>query len=310
MRRGLYWAGVLITLAVLAIGVTVAVRGYAKTSGPDGAVRGYFAALARSDAATALAYGDRPAGPHTLLTATVLREQQRIAPLRRFRIRATEQHGATGVVHVAYTLAFRGRPISVRADVRVHRAGGQWRLDRVALPTTLDAATAGQRESVVGAAVPAGPTLLFPGALPVRLDTPYLELVPAQDSVSFDAAPTTPIAVEPTPLARAAFSRAVQAEVEACVSGGPDPSCPLPDERSVPGSAHGFVTGTVPPASVRLAAGDPVGTLQFVGTVAFTGSYRRLNFYNRPVLHRGPATLAVQAEAYAVAPLRVRWIDA
>ncbi len=45
MRRWFYWLGVASAVVLLAGGATVAVRSYARTSGVDGVVRGYFAAL-------------------------------------------------------------------------------------------------------------------------------------------------------------------------------------------------------------------------------------------------------------------------
>ncbi len=309
MRRGLYWAGVLVAVALLAVGVLVAVLGYARTAGPDGAVRGYFAALARSDAPAALAFGDVPPGPHTLLTTTVLRDQQRIAPLRQFKIASTDRQGSTAIVAVTYTLAFPGQPVPVDVEVGVHQAGGDWRLNRVAVPTTLEVSEAVQRESIVGANIPAGQTLLFPGALPIRFDTPYLQLAPLSDSVSFAALEATPVVVTPTPAARTAMARAIRAKLVACLAApSPDVTCPLPDERCVPGSVRGSVTGGVVTSGVEVVPGDPVGALNYRSTVAVTGTYRRLNFHNRAVLSRGPIMLAVHAAAYAMAPLQVRWV--
>src|SRR4051794_17201928 len=152
---------------MVATGVTVAALGYTRTSGPDGAVRGYFAALSRGDAPGALAYGDLPAGPHTLLTDTVLHEQQRLAPLRHVTVVRTREHGRTATVSVRYPPGSPARAPAVTADVGVHRSGRNWRLDRVAVPTELEATTAVQRESIAGAGVPVGRTLLFPGALPI-----------------------------------------------------------------------------------------------------------------------------------------------
>jgi hypothetical protein len=197
VRRRLYWIGVLLTVGLLAAGIAVGTLGYAKTSGPDGAVRAYFAALAHADAADALAYGDVPAGPHTLLTETVLREQLRIAPLQHFSIVSTKRHGAKATVQVKYTLAFTGRDQQLNVSVPVHEDGGDgWRLDQAAVPTELHATNAAQRETIIGGQIPAGKTLLFPGALPVRVDTPYLELDPAEDYVAFGAQSTTPIVLQ------------------------------------------------------------------------------------------------------------------
>ena len=65
MRRALYWSAVVLAVAVLAGGAVFAYLGYRSTAGPDGTVRGYFAALARADAPAALGFGRLPAGPPT-----------------------------------------------------------------------------------------------------------------------------------------------------------------------------------------------------------------------------------------------------
>ncbi len=127
-----------------------------------------------------------PSGPHTLLTATVLAEQQRIAPLRNFKIVTIRRGGSSASADVSYTLAFRVRPVLVTGTVQLHQGNSGWRLDRVAIPSQLESTTARERQSIVGAAIPAGPTLMFPGALPIRLDSPYLQLDPGRDYVAFD----------------------------------------------------------------------------------------------------------------------------
>lgn len=306
MRRGLYWVGVLCAVALLVGGVVIGVRGYTKTSGPDGVVRGYFAALARSDAADALAFGDLPDGPHTLLTATVLREQQRIAPLRNLSIVGTRRDGDTASVDVMYTLAFPARDVPVSVTVRLHRTGHGWRLDRVAVPTELESTTARERQSIVGAGIPSGPTLLFPGALPVRLDTPYLQLDPVRDHVAFDALTVTGIYVEVSAAGRSATTAAVRTKLRRCVTGPPDTTCPLPDERYVPGSVHGTLKDDLNDITVEVAT-DPVGTLRVDAQVMVSGSYQRLDFRNQRISGRGSVELNVHAAAYAVAPLSLRW---
>lgn len=307
MRRRLFWVGVLLSALLVAGGVVIGALGYAKTAGPDGAVRGYFDALGRSDAAAALSYGDVPAGPHTLLTATVLREQQHLAPLRHVTIGTTHRDGSKASVQVRYTLAFPGKAQPVEESVGVHRAGSDWRLDEVAISTQLQASAARQRQSIVGAGIPAGQTLVFPGALPISLDTPLLRLDPSRDSVSFDALTTTPISVEATPAARSAMVAAVAATLRRCLSGPADVTCPLPDERYVPGSIHGTITGHLDPSNVILDSVDPAGLLRFSAAVSVTGSYRRLDFHNRPVAGHGSVDLAVNALAYARAPLVITW---
>ncbi|MFN2560817.1 MAG: hypothetical protein ABR571_05935 [Jatrophihabitans sp.] len=306
VRRRLYWVAVVCAAALLAGGLVVGIRGYARTAGADGVVRGYFAALARADAPDALAFGDIPAGPHTLLTATVLAEQQRIAPIRNVTVGAVRRSGDAAGVGVRYRLAFPGRPVAVSGTVRLHRANHVWRLDRVAVATELDPGTARQRESIVGAGIPLGSTLMFPGALPVRLDTPYLQLDPDQDSVGLDPLDQTTIDIEVSPAGRSVAIAAVRAKLHRCLAGRADPTCPLPSERFVPGSVRGTLSGDLHDITVELAS-DPVGTLRVHARATVMGSYERLDFRNRRIAGRGRVDLTVNAVGYAVSPLSLRW---
>src|ERR1700753_1320051 len=106
MRRALYWTAVLIAVGALAGGAVIASPGYSATAGPDGAVRGYFDALARSDAPAALAFGGLPPGPRDMLTSQVLAEQQQIAPLRNVQIHDVRQDGSQATVRYSYRLGF------------------------------------------------------------------------------------------------------------------------------------------------------------------------------------------------------------
>lgn len=307
MRRWFYWLGAASAVVLLAGGATVAVRSYARTSGVDGVVRGYFAALARGDAADALAFGDLPSGPHTLLTATVLAEQQRIAPLRNFKIVTIRRGGSSASADVSYTLAFRVRPVLVTGTVQLHQGNSGWRLDRVAIPSQLESTTARERQSIVGAAIPAGPTLMFPGALPIRLDSPYLQLDPGRDYVAFDTTGVTSVYVEVTAAGRSAAIAALRTKLRRCLSVGHDATCPLPSERYVPGSVHGTLASTEPKDVTVDIAADAVGTLRVHARATVTASYQRLNFRNERIPGRGRVQLDVHAVGYAVAPLALQW---
>lgn len=307
MKALLYWAGVFVAVGLIATGVTVAVLGYADTAGPDGAVRGYFAALTDADAPTALAYGMVPDGSHTLLTDEVLREQQRIAPLQDATITGVRRHGDTATVAVRYVLAFPDLALPISAEIQVHKSSGEWRLDRVAIPVRLRASEGSQRQSVLGSALPTGTVLLFPGALPISLDTRYLQLDPSVDNVAFDSPPLINVNLAVTAAGRAAFTRATLAAVRTCVTGPRDPACPLPDERYVPGSVRGSVDGGLRATIVSLVPGDAVGSMDLTGRATVDGSYLRLNFHNRQVAGHGRVDISVHAVAYAVAPVQVRW---
>lgn len=307
MRRGLYWLGMLAGALLLAGGLVVAASGVAATTSPSGVVRGYFAALAAGDAARALAYGTVPDGPRTLLTDAVLRAQQRIAPLRGLSVLDTERHGSRATVDVEYTLAFRSRDVPVSTEIALHRSSGDWRLDAVAVRTELLRGAASQRESILDGRVPRGTVLLFPGALPVSLDTPYLRLDASRDHVTFGSLSSTGVDVQMTDQGRAAMLRAVRAALRRCLTAGRDPACPLPGARYVPGSVRGVLDGPLRTAVVGVDAHDPVGALRFSGSATVAGRWQRLDFHNRAVTGRGRIGLGIHAVAYATQPLRIRW---
>lgn len=305
-RRGLYWLGVLLGTALLVTGSVVAAVGLTASDSPATVVRNYFAALARGDAPGALSYGDVPAGPRRLLTSAVLLEQQRIAPLTDLAITDTARHGVLATVSVRYVLGFPGAPVSASGLLSLHRTDGEWRLDRVAVATTIVPTTARQRLAVLGAAVPHGAVLLFPGALPLRLDTPYLELEPTGDYVSFGTTAPVRVPVQLSRAGRAAFRTAIRDGLHRCLTGSDDPACPLPTERYVPGSVRGAVHGALG-GDLALDPDDPAGLLRYRGTPTITGSWRRLDFHNRVRHSSGRVLLDVCATAYATDPLRLHW---
>jgi hypothetical protein len=311
VKRAAFWTGVVLGVVLLVGGGTLAALGYAETAGPGGAVRGYFAALAAGDAAKALAAGDVPAGPHTWLTDEVLAAQQRVAPLRHFSIEGTQRRGDTARVSVRYVLEFPGAPQTVNDAVPARKVHGDWRLARVAVPTALDVDRARSRMSIAGAAVPEGDTLLFPGAVPITFDTPYLQLNPNEASVGFHSDGSTEIFAQVSRAGRAAVLRAVADELRACLTGSGDAACPLPDERYVPNSVRGHVAGPVADdVDVSLDVSND-GVLDVAGSVPVDATvYRRLDFSNQAVAGSGRVLVKVHARAFAVRPLQIRWTQA
>lgn len=307
LRRSLFVTTLVLAVALVVGGAVVAYVGYERSAGPDGAVRGYFQALQDGDAARALSWGTVPDGSHALLTSTVLKTQQRIAPIVDVRIGSVDRSGDRAVVHVRYGLSFPAGTVAVNAAVDVVERDGDWRLRASAVATQMILASAQNRATVAGGAVPQTDTLLFPGALPITFDSPYLELDPAQDTVGFASEPQIDVAVELSEQGRAAARTAVGTALKACVSENADLACPLPDDRYVPGSLRGTVEASATDRlSITLGPG-PDGELTIDGTVPFTGTYRELTFANRATSRRGSAELQVHARAYAVAPLRVTW---
>jgi hypothetical protein len=307
-RRLLFWLAVLVAAALVAVGAVIGVRAYTATAGPAGAVRGYFDALARSDAATALAYGTIPAGPDTLLTGAVLREQNRIAPMRDVKVGPVQPTGSKATVPVTYVLAFPGHPQTINARIGIHRSGDDWHLDEVAIPTELTVSRAVQRASVLGAGVPAGHILMFPGAFPISFDTPYLGLSPTADHIDFSSPPSNDVDVEISPAGRAAILAAVTAKLQACLTGKGDVTCPLPGERFIPNSIRGTVPKSVGDQLTLRVSNAPTGELDIFGDVSVqASSYRQLTFSNQSQTGHGQVLLGINAHAYPFAPLTLVW---
>lgn len=304
-RPGLYWAAVLVALVALVAGGVVAYLGYSATSGPGGTVRGYYAALQRGDAATALAFGKLPRGPHALLTDRVLRAQQQRAPLSHLEILSTNRAGAAATVTVDYDLGFATGVQHVIDQVPLRRVGDRWRLSAVAVAVTIELSRAGDRATIAGGRVPSGRTLLFPGAVPVRLDTPYLSA--AGGAVSFTSGGRVDVGVVVSQVGRSAVVRAVREGLTACLRAGAAGRCPLPSDRYVPGSLRGSLSGSLADAVSLTVAPDPAGVIEVSGTIGFEGSYRKLDFDNVASGHTGTIQLPLSARTYAVTPLRLRW---
>ena len=309
-HRRSFWSAVVVALALLIGGSAVAYIGYQRTGGPDGAVKGYFAALGRGDAPAALGFGDLPDGPHPLLTSTVLHEQQRIGQISDVTIAHVRRSGDLATVDVRYDLAFSTTRLSVSDSVAVRKHGKSWRLVSVAARTRLNVVQAQDRTSIVGAPVPKTAVLVFPGAAPVSVDTPYLQVDPDSSIVTLSGSGDTAIGVVPSDAGRTAVHQALAAALAPCVTAAADPRCPLPSPRSVPQS----VRGTISPDGTNDVAVDVLldaaGTLRMVGTVRVVGRYSQLDFNNVASTKRGAFTLQISARAYPVGPLTIRWQQA
>jgi hypothetical protein len=303
-----FWTTCALALLLVAGGAVTAFVGYERTAGPDGAVRGYFAALRRADAGAALAFGDIPDGPRTLLTAKVLREQQRIAPIADVQVVVSQRHGGTATVAVHYDLDFPGDRLRVDDSVQVVRHGRDWHLARVAAYTRLDVLQAADRTSIVGAPVPADPTLVFPGAAPIRVDTAYLMVQDDSSVVTLSGGSDTAIAVGVSPAGAAAVRAALGTALRSCLAGlHPDPRCPLPSARTVPGSVRAALPANAVDALKIAVQPDSSGLVQVSGSLRLSGSYTDLDFDNVAHQHRGGFTLPVQAVSYATAPVALSW---
>ncbi|HEV7206703.1 MAG TPA: hypothetical protein VGN18_19015 [Jatrophihabitans sp.] len=303
-----YWSAVLLTVALIVGGTLVAIRSYLDSSGPDGVVARYFAALAAGDAPAALALGPVPDAPHTFLTSTVLRDQLGLAPIRDITVDRVEQHGATATVRVEYALAFRSGSVPVHDAVPTRLVGGTWQLARSAAATQLQVVRGADRATIAGGPIPDGTVGLFPGAVPIRFDTGYLELDPEHSAVTFAGDPTTQVFPRVSDAGERAVVAAVATALRRCLAGAADLRCPLPDGgRAVPGSVRGRLASDLTQGvSVDLADGA-AGALKVTGDVKVHGSYRTLSFRNVTTTTTGIFTLPVLATTYARAPVVTSW---
>lgn len=301
MRRWIWRAGVVAAVALIGVGSFAAYRGYTRTSSPQDVVHGYLAALERADAPAALAAGDIPAGSRTFLTSTVLAVQQRRAPIHDIEILGTTHDGDSAAVQVRYA---RGRS-TVRDTVALHRHDGVWRLDRVAVATTLRVAPATDRATLFGAPVPTASVLLFPGALPIEFDTSALQLAPGHDAITLGADQTTQVPVQLSDAGHRAVQGEVLAALRRCLDGQGSDNCPVPGARYVPGTLRGTITGH--PALTTKLRSARAGVVDVEGTVAVDARYRRLTFENMAAPGHGSVDVEVHAALYAVRPAVVVW---
>jgi hypothetical protein len=308
-HRATYWTCVVLAVVALVGGSVVAYLSYADTGGPAGAVRGYFAALKRADAPAAVAFGDIPAGSRALLTRAVLREQQHVAPMSDVRVIATSRAGNSAAVTVTYRLQFRTGTQQVSDQVQLQNRHGTWHLDAVAVATRLVLSQADDRGRILDTPVPSDQVLLFPGAVPVAFDTPYLQLSAATSVVQMDGNAETKLVVEPSAQGRAAALTALKTLFSTCLAGTPtaDPLCPLATARGVPGTLRGVTVGQFAPDATVAVSDAPQGRIDVAGHVQVRGTYQELDFNDLAVRRSGTVSVLVSASAYATPPLRFTW---
>ena len=310
MRRAAVAVVVVLALAALVAGGTLAVRGLrAGQLGPDEVVGDYFAALERGDASAALGYGTIPSGSRALLSDAALRAQQAAAPIRDLEVVSTRTRGDRSIVQVGYQLGTGPTGSTVAADVALHRDDGNWVLNESAIPAQFDFNAAGDRATIAGVRAPTNAAAMFPGSFVLRFDSPYLVGTIGNDSITFGAATSRNIAstsvdVTLTASGRSATRLAVQAAVARCLERG-GPTCPQPDERYVPGSLRGRLTGTLQHVSTSLTA-SPAGVVRVDAEAPATVRFRRLDFVDRPGDGHGDVRLQVHALA-GLEPTSVRW---
>ena len=307
-RRGAFWAAVVVAVLAVAGGGAVAASGSMANSDPSSVVRAYFTALVHADAPAALALGPVPSGSRTLLSSAALRAQQQTAPIRDVTVVPATTRGPSASVRVRYHLAFASGDVAVASTIALRRHGGVWQLDRSALVTTPALSSSSQRATLLGGTVPTQPVPMFPGAVPIEFDSPYLQVLPATDSLAFGATDAQ-LEVAITAAGRRAMTAAVLGALRACLTGfaaAASATCPEPDERVIPGSVRGRISGPLQHANLVLSP-DAVGQFGLSATVPTQVTYQRLDFRNSLRAHTGHELIALHAVGYAVAPIQLRW---
>jgi hypothetical protein len=305
-HRGMFWVAVLAALAALAGGAVVAVTAYLGASSPDAVAKAYFRALGRGDAPGALAMGAVPPGSRTFLTSDALRAADKIGKLTDVTVLSVAQAGGKAQVTVQYQLGFRPNPVVVNDTVHLTKHGHTWRLDETAVETRLDPEVAGRRLTLAGAAVPSGMVLLFPGALPMTVDTPNLDI--SDRVVHLDGFVPSNVEPEVSSVGRQAVVAAVGSAVQACLDAKRVAPCPSAnDDRAVPASTRGTLPRDVGANLDITVADGPDGRIDVNGTVEVRGRYQRLDFDNLPVTRSGNIALVVKAHCYATDPSKLAW---
>jgi hypothetical protein len=293
---------------LLAVGVVLVVVGRLpdRSASPTRVVTDYFSALQDDDAAKALSYGDLPDAPRTLLTADVLSAQQSYAPMTDFRLGTATRKGAKATVAVTYKLAYPSKSIPVRTRVALHKDGHTWRLDAVAIPTTLHLARAADRARLLGGAVPTGEVLLFPGAVPISFDN-YLVLEPQHSAVDFGTGAELAVGVDLSAAGKRAVVTAVADALKHCLATSTAAStCPTPSD-AVPGTLHADLTSDVTRAANVALLDDATGAVAVTGSAGFTGSFDRLDLENVPQAQTDSGSLPLTSWMYLSDPLTVVW---
>jgi hypothetical protein len=310
-HRGLYWVSVLVAIFMVAGGISYGYAGYRNTAGAQGAVRGYLEAVARGDAADALAYGSIPSGSRSYLTADVLRQQLQAAPMRDILVVSSTPAAGGQLVTFSYDLAFAGGAVRVSDSVGVHRTGGHWRLDRVAASPLFEGTQATNRMTLAGVKMPQTGVLLFPGAVPVHFDTPYLRLSLDTEQLTLSDSGATPLKVELTAPATALVKHDLADLLDACGAGragslSDSSRCPVPDDEAVPGSLQGTFHDEADDLAL-VVDDNPSGSVSISGAARFEGKYRSLDFDDVPQSRTGKLTVLFTAAGYAVSPLHLRF---
>ena len=148
---------------------------------------------------------------------------------------------------------------------------------------TLTLLQAADRASFAGAVIPFDSTLVFPGAVPITFDSPYLRLTLATDQLTLSQSSDVELSAELTPAATSAIVHQLNTLLTACgrAADAADASsgarCPVPSPQFVPGSMSGTLMSQ--PSDLTLGvASSSTGLITITGEADFDGSYRMLDF--------------------------------
>ncbi len=310
LRRRWFWVAVGGALALIVVGTVVAVLAFEDRADPAATARSYFAAVARADAPAALGYGDLPDGDRSFLTSDVLRAQRRTAAISRISVVAVERSGARATATVQYALGFADGSTVVSDRVNMIDRDGRWRLTPSAVALQLNVSAARHRMTLAGASVPTSTVALFPGALPLTLDTPALNVSADSRTIRFVAGTVHAVDIGVSPAGRAAVQTAVDGSLRACLAGTARPQalCPLPaDTRAIPGTLRSTKPGQ-PSASLSFrVTNDSDGQIAIDGQATVTGSYTTLSFDNVAQTKTGSTPVTLHGQCYASTPQTIVW---
>lgn len=309
--RRWFWSGVVVALAVTAIGSGAAVAGIVQAGRVETTVEDYFAAVAQGRAADALALGAIPDGDRRYLTSEVLEAQRDVGRISQVDIGTVTRSGSAAAVDVSYRLSAGGTTFTVLDTVHLDQHGWRWRMTAVAAPVSVTADTASTRIALAGTALPTGPVLMFPGSLPLQINSDLLGLYRDETVARFAAPGSIDVVIAVSTAGQAAVAAALDAAVTACLDpANEDPSCPttVPGVPFVPMSMTGSLTQAPSVAGVTYEVlPDASGRIFASGTFQAQAKWKQLNFNNLSEAERGDLTLSYQATIPALEPIRVQW---
>lgn len=249
----------------------------APTATASAAVRGYLDALARGDAAAALAHAATQPADTSLLTDQVLSVSRAMAPITDVNV---PEVGDAGSVEASYRVGSE----RVTESFSVTEVDGGFRLAEVVSELDVSSLRSDQLPLRVGGADVSGDRLtLFPGSYPVETGTPYvaygtgalLVAVPGRVLSSSELAPVL------TEEGAEAFATLVEDELDQCLTEtGPAPSgCPFEASVNSTHEVEGegrWVTEDDPMDSFepRLDGADPTRATSYLSaTLVYRYSY-------------------------------------